>query len=49
MVKHIMTIGGVEIYAKINTKDEIELAKMETIVAMIRNAFKPKREKKNEF
>lgn len=50
MVEYIMTIGGVEIYAKINKdSDQIEVAKMNTISAMIRNAFTPKRDKKNEI
>ena len=46
MVKHIMTIGGVDIYAKIDKdSDEIKVAKMETIISMIRNAFIKKEEK----
>ena len=46
--KLIMTLGGVDVIAQVDGKDEIEIARLETVSAMIRNAFQPKREKGEE-
>jgi len=43
--KLIMKLGGVEIIAQVNGKNETEIARLETVAAMIRNAFQPKRDK----
>lgn len=42
--KLIMKLGGVEIIAQVDGKDEIEIARLETVAAMIRHAFQPKRD-----
>lgn len=42
--KLIINLGGVNIVARIESTDEIELAKLDTISAMIRNAFIPRKE-----
>lgn len=46
--KLIMTLGGVDVIAQVDGKDEIEIARLETVSAMIRNAFQPKRDKGEE-
>ena len=40
--KHILTLAGVEILARVENDDEVELAKLETVAAMIQNAFVPR-------
>ena len=42
--KLIMKLGGVEIIAQVDGKNETEIARLETVAAMIRNAFQPKRD-----
>lgn len=42
--KLIMVLGGIKIIAQVDGKNETEIARLETIAAMIRNAFQPKRD-----
>ena len=40
----IMKLGGVEIIAQVDGNNENEIARLETVAAMIRNTFQPKRD-----
>lgn len=42
--KLIMVLGGIKIIAQVDVKNENEIARLETVAAMIRNAFQPKRD-----
>ena len=40
-----MVLGGIKIIAQVDGNNENEIARLETVAAMIRNAFQPKRDK----
>ena len=42
--KLIMVLSGIKIIAQVDGNNENEIARLETVVAMIRNAFQPKRD-----
>lgn len=46
--KLVMVLGGVKIIAQIEGKNETDVARLETVASMIRNAFQPKRDEGEE-
>ena len=47
IIKHVITFCGVEILARVKSNDEDEIAKLETVSAIIQIAFIPKSVKEN--
>lgn len=46
--KLVMVMGGVKIITRIEDDTETNLARLETVSAIVRNAFQPKRKENEE-